>query len=396
MSSSDSKATQSAWNRRTVLKLVGAAAGAVILPRPAHAVGDDRDNDFDRDDRDEEVHTRLSREFGLRVPLASAGMAFVGLQDLAAAVSNAGALGVYGVGPEPPPVVSARIQAIREQTSGPFGVDFIVVTTPLGSFTTQDHIDVVSGAKVPLVVFHFNLPTAAWVSQLRKAGVTVWMQTGDVQVAEQAVALGVQGIVAQGRSAGGHNKNMQIPTLQVVRNMRRALPERIFVIASGGIANGRDLVRAIRAGADGGWAGTVFVAAEESYANDGYKARLVRGGAGSTTFQTAFGPEFPDAPQRVLKNAATAEPNATTPATIGTTLLFPGVVNAPYTMPNHSAIVPTRDTTGDLNQMDMPAGSRSIIAVRKVRPAAEIVDDFVDEARRANRLDDDALGGDLD
>src|SRR5262245_39078552 len=73
-----------------------------------------------------DLETRLSREFGLRVPLASAGMAFVGLTDLTAAVSNAGALGVYGVGPEPPPVVAARIQAIREHTRAPFGVDFIV------------------------------------------------------------------------------------------------------------------------------------------------------------------------------------------------------------------------------------------------------------------------------
>jgi NAD(P)H-dependent flavin oxidoreductase YrpB (nitropropane dioxygenase family) len=341
------------------------------------------------DRREHELHTRFSRHFGLRIPLASAGMAFVGLTDLTSAVSNAGALGVYGVGPEPPPVVAARIQAIRDQTSGPFGVDFIVATSPLGSFTTQDHIDVVAAAGVPIVVFHWNLPEQAWVTQLHASGAKVFIQTGDVAVARQGVALGVDGVIAQGRSAGGHNRNSTIPTLRVVEMMRRALPREIFILAAGGISDGRALVRAIRAGADGGWAGTVFVAAEESYAQDGYKARLIAAHSPeATTFTTVFGPEFPGAQQRVLRNHATANPGATTPPTIGTTLLFPGVVNAPYTMPLHSAIVPTRDTQGDLGEMDMPAGAVSVRAVRRVRPAADIVEDFLAEAREAIERDE--------
>ncbi|TMQ25406.1 MAG: nitronate monooxygenase [Deltaproteobacteria bacterium] len=374
MSSNESKTK---WNRRTVLKLAGIAAGA---------------------------QTRLSDEFGLRVPLASAGMAFVGLTDLASAVTNAGALGVYGASPEPPPVVAGRIQDIRQQTSGPFGIDFIVASGGFGPFTTQDHIDVAAGARVPLVVFHWNLPEPSWVAQLHAAGSKVWMQTGDVDVAQQAVAMGVDGIVAQGRTAGGHNRNGTIPTLRVVQQMRRALPPKIFILAAGGISDGKSLVRAIRAGADGGWAGTVFVAAEESYAHPGYKQRLIAAHSpNATTFTTVFGPEFPDAQQRVLRNRATDNPGSTTPPTIGSTLLFPsaGVTfpagtphDIPYTMPNHSAIVPTRDTTGDLENMDMPAGSVSIKAVRRVRPAADIVDDFVEGGHEACERDDDDGGDD--
>src|SRR5262249_41007853 len=162
-------------------------------------------------------------------------------------------------GPEPPPVVAARIQAIREQTSGPFGVDFIVASSPLGDFTMQAHIDVVAAAHVPLVVFHWNLPTQTWVTQLHAAGTKVFIQTGDVGVAKDGVKLGVDGVIAQGRSAGGHNRNSTIPTLRVVDTMRRALPREIFILAAGGVSDGRALVRAIRAGADSGWAGTVFV-----------------------------------------------------------------------------------------------------------------------------------------
>lgn len=366
--------------RRTVLKLAGAAAGTALLARASRAaqaastvaaLG----------------HTRLAREFELRVPLVSAGMAFVSLSDLAAAVSNAGALGVYGVGADPPPVFAARLQAIQEQTSAPFGVDFILATSAMGPFTTQDHIDIAAAAGVRLVVFHWDVPTAAWVAQLHAAGARVWVQTGDVQVALQAVAHGADGIVAQGRSAGGHNRNATIETLDVVRRMRHALPPRIFVVASGGIADGASLVRAVRAGADGGWAGTVFVAASESYAHPDYKARLVRARGAATQLTTVFGPEWPGQQQRVLRNRATTEPPTTEPATIGETTLFPGVLDVPYTMPKYSAIVPTRDTTGDLEEMDMPAGSTSVRAIRRVRSAAEIVDDFVKEARAAADAD---------
>lgn len=311
-------------------------------------------------------------------------MAFIGLTDLAAAVTNAGGIGVYGVGAEPPPVFAARVQAIQEQTSGPFGVNFLVAVSGFGPFTTQDHIDIAAGARVPIAVFHWDLPTAAWVTQLHAAGTKVWCQTSSVATAQQAVALGVDGIVAQGRSAGGHNRNATVPTWLLVAQMRHALPRRTLILAAGGVADGPSLVRAILAGADGGWAGTVFAAATESYAHPDYKARLVAArDPDETVFTTRFGPEWPGQQQRVLRNRATTEALTTSPANIGSTLLFPGVVDAPYPMPKYSAIVPTRDTVGDLEEMDMPAGSHSIRAVRRVRPASDIVDDFVESAHEA-------------
>jgi enoyl-[acyl-carrier protein] reductase II len=178
--------------------------------------------------------------------------------------------------------------------------------------------------------------------------------------------------------------------------MRRALPHRILILASGGVSSGPSLVRAIRAGADGGWAGTVFVAATESFAHAGYKARLVQArSADATEFTTRFGPEFPDAPQRVLRNRAATERTTATPQVIGNTTLVPGVPESAYPMPKYSAIVPTRATTGDLEEMDMPAGSRSIFDVHRVRPAADIVDDFEASARDAcDRHDDLSLEDD--
>ncbi|MBC7975584.1 MAG: nitronate monooxygenase, partial [Myxococcales bacterium] len=155
-------------------------------------------------------------------------------------------------------------------------------------------------------------------------------------------------------------------------------------------------VRAIRAGADGGWAGTVFVAASESYAHPSYKARLIAAKRpNETCFTTRFGPEWAAQQQRVLRNLATSEAPSALPESIGNTTLFPGVIDAPYPMPKYSAIVPTRDTVGDFDQMDMPAGSKSIRAIRCVRPAAEIIDDFIEGSRGAcDRDDDESLDDD--
>lgn len=384
MSSNDSGEK---FTRRTLLKLAGVTAGTAILPRASRASARRRST---------ALQTRLSSEFGLRVPLASAGMGFVGLPDLVVAVSNAGGIGVYGVGAEPPPVFENRLQAIQANTSNVYGVDFILSTSSFGPLTTQEHIDIAADNDVPIVVFHLGVPSAVWVEQLHAAGTTVWVQTGDVKVALQAIAAGADGIVAQGRSAGGHNRNTTIPTWRLVHLMRQALPPDIFILAAGGIADGGSLVRAIRAGADGGWAGTVFVAAAESYAHPDYKARLIAARSPlATQLTTRFGPESPDQPQRVLRNRATTERLTSTPSTIGTTTLFPGVLNVPYAMPKYSLVVPTRDTTGDLEEMDMPAGAQSVRAVRAVRPAAHIVGDFIDGGHEAcNRDDDESLDED--
>jgi NAD(P)H-dependent flavin oxidoreductase YrpB (nitropropane dioxygenase family) len=381
--SSDQREDNSSFavSRRQALGLLGGASVLTLLGASPVLAGDGGGDG--EGDHEVSLHTRLVRDYGIRYPIASAGMAFVGLPELVVAVSDAGGLGVYGAAPEPPPVVDARLTTIASQTSNPFGVDFIIASGPMGDFTTQAHIDVVAAHRVPVVVFHYGLPLQAWVDQLHAAGSRVWVQAGSVDVAEQAANLGCDAIVAQGKSAGGHNHNMTIPTLDLVATLHSSLPRRCLLLAAGGIADGESLVRALRAGADGGWIGTRFAAATESYAHPDYKARLVNAKQrDATAFTTVFGPEFPNGTQRVLKNRAVTEPPTTQPPTIGTTLLFPGVVNAPYVMPKYSAIVPTRDTTGDLEEMDLPAGSESVLETERVQPAAEIIDEIVTEASR--------------
>lgn len=363
--------------------LGGVSGGALLAGRRADAAPPTAGGDLSASAGPVSLDTRLVTEYGVQHPIASAGMAFVSLTDLAAAVTNAGAIGVYGAAPEPPPVVDARVAELASRVSGPFGVDFIIASTPAGDFTTQAHIDVVAARSVPIVVFHFDVPPARWVEQLHAVGTRVWVQVGSVPVAKRAADLGVDLVIAQGESAGGHNRNQTIPTITLVRSIRAQISHDILILAAGGIADGHGLVAALAAGADGAWMGTRFLAATESFAHPDYKSRIVAAkGRGATAFTTLFGPEFPGQPQRVLANRAVTSPFSTEPPVIGKTRLFPGVLDIPVEMPKYSALVPTRDTVGDLEEMDMPAGSESVLQITNIRPAADIIADIIAEAEQ--------------
>src|SRR5215467_13978116 len=113
------------------------------------------------------IRTRLMTDYGLEVPFVSAGMGFIALPELVAAVSNAGGLGLLGVAVTPPPVLAEQIARIRSFTSRPFGVDLIYENTAMGPASTEEHIEICIQEKVPVVVFFWNQPPAAWINRLK-------------------------------------------------------------------------------------------------------------------------------------------------------------------------------------------------------------------------------------
>jgi enoyl-[acyl-carrier protein] reductase II len=333
------------------------------------------------------ISTRLTRDHGLRHPFAGAGMGFVAHPALAAAVSNAGGLGVLGASPDPPPSLPIMVEELRSLTDGPWGLDLICADTGLGPASTDDHIAACVDLEVPIVVFHHDPPPRRWVGRLVDAGTEVWMQVSSPELAAAAVDLGVVGLVAQGAEAGGHNR-ATIPLHPLIAQLRERFPDQLL-LAAGGIADGAGVAGALRAGADGVWVGTRLVASVEAHAHTQYKQRLVAA-QDPTVVTTAFGPEWPNAAYRVLPTGTAREwagreheiPDPPPgPPVIGHTLLFPHSARLPYDMPKFSAVPPTPDTTGEWEEMAYPAGA-GVGQIHDVQPAGQIVTDMMTEAYR--------------
>jgi len=309
--------------------------------------------------------------YGVRHPVVLAGMAMIAEPALVAAVSEAGGLGILGTGPMPPEALRQRIAAVRARTRRPFGVNFIVETTPLGAMVTEAHLAVALEEAVSPVVFHWNAPPAEWLAALARRGTKVWRTVNTIADVEQAIAAGADALVAQSVEAGGHNRG-GLPLDQLVPAVVRAASDR-HVVAAGGIADAASAAAAIALGSDAVSLGTRFVACAESPAHPGWKQRIVEAGAGDTAITRLFGPEWPDAPMRVLRNRAVRRAEGTLPGPaptgpIGTASLG----DRPYPMPPASVFLPIESTEGDLEEMCLAAGT-SVCAIDGVESAAAIV-----------------------
>jgi enoyl-[acyl-carrier protein] reductase II len=368
-------------HRRRLLALLGSASAGIVAGVGAAAPDDHTDNHH------RSLNTRLTRDYGVRYPFVSAGMGFVAYPPLVTAVSNAGGIGVLGNALEPPTSTQTLIRQIREGTSALFGVDFLHDQTAFGPATTDAHVETCIAEGVKLVVFHMNVPPRAWVERLQASGCRVWQQTGSVEQAIEAASVGIDAVIAQGREAGGHNKSV-IPAIPLLRRVVRAVRP-LMVLASGGIATGADVAHALINGAEGVWVGTRMVASTEAFAHPEYKRRLVEAGDHATAVTTAFGPEYPHVPYRILRTDLVRKvaghedripPTSPDAAPIGETILFPFTERAPYKMPPFSAAVPTPDTTGNFDLMGFPAGEESVRKVKSIKPAAEIIGEMMAHA----------------
>ena len=169
----------------------------------------------------------------------------------------------------------------------------------------------------------------------------------------------------QGLEAGGHVRS-EMRLLELLRSIRDRYPDQML-IGAGGLATAADVSATLEAGADAVCLGTRFVASQEANAHSGYKDRIVQAKAKDTVITRIFGPEWPDVPKRVIKNQATDGQLADHP--IGTTELF----GQTYAMPPNSAVLPMRETTGDLDWMCLAAGE-SVEGIDTVESVAEIVE----------------------
>jgi NAD(P)H-dependent flavin oxidoreductase YrpB (nitropropane dioxygenase family) len=218
------------------------------------------------------LHTRITELFGIRRPIIQGGMHCVGLAGLAAAVSNAGGLGlITGLTQGTPEKLAAEIARCRELTDQPFGVNL----TFLPSVVPPDYaglIRVIIDGGVRIVETAGNNP-AKWMPVLKEAGIKVIHKCTSVRHALKAESIGVDALSIDGFECGGHPGEDDVPNMILLPRAADTL--KIPFVASGGMADGRSLVAALAMGADGMNMGTRFVATVEAPVHDNVKQAIV-------------------------------------------------------------------------------------------------------------------------
>lgn len=238
--------------------------------------------------------TAWSDRIGLEHPLVQAGMGGgLATARLAGVVSAAGALGTVGIMP-----VKAFEGELRDAVAGAHGKP--VAANLLLPFVRRGHLTACLESGMRVVVLHGGFD-AELVRTLHQGDIEVLQQIGTVEQAEQARALGADGVIVQGVEAGGHTY-AQSSIQEAYAAVRGVLPETMPVLAAGGVSDGADARRLLDFGADAVVAGTRFLATSESCAHPGYKQALLDGDETLATMLFGFG--WPMR-HRVLRNAAT-------------------------------------------------------------------------------------------
>jgi NAD(P)H-dependent flavin oxidoreductase YrpB (nitropropane dioxygenase family) len=323
--------------------------------------------------------TALCERLGIELPIIQAPMGGVVGPTLAAAVSNAGGLGMLSPWRADIDTVRRQIRETRALTSRPFGVNLNL------EFAQEERLAACLDAGVPVISFFWRDPSSL-VPCAKAGGAIVLHTVGSAADAERAVNCGVDILVAQGWEAGGHVRGTvaTMPLVPAVVDAVSPAP----VVAAGGIADGRGLAAVLALGAAGAWIGTRFLVSHEATVHPRYRERLLRANENDTVFlENLFDVRWPNAPHRTLRNqtveawvAAGRPPTGQRPGegeVIATSQSSGPIVR-------YQSCAPTTDTEGDIDALPLWAG-QSVGLVSKRQSAGDIVREIADEARLALR-----------
>ncbi len=362
------------------------------------------------------LHTRICELFEIEYPIVLAGMGGASTPELAAAVSNAGGLGVLGAAACGPNRLREWIRRTRQLTTRPFGVDTLLPASvrrgamqkkagpsPLDllpghqkfarEFMEQERLSATDlareddeldkGGPMPLtkeffeaqmkVVIEERVPVYAaglgnpgpYIDMLRRNGTKVMAVVGQTYHARQVAESGVDAIVAQGHDGGGHNA--PIGTMALIPQVRDAVGD-MPVLGAGGIGDGRGVAAALMLGADGVWIGTAFLATREAGLRDFQKEALVEATDASTTISRCITGK----PARVLRSKWTTS--------------FEESGLDPLPMPYQSIVaMPVLAAATKAGRKDIAPGfaGQGVGLVHEVRSAADVLADLVRGAEQA-------------
>jgi len=218
------------------------------------------------------MKTRITELFGIEHPIIQGGMHFVGLAELAAAVSNAGGLGIItGLTQKTPELLAREIARCREMTDKPFGVNLTFLPT-VSSPDYPGYIKAIIDGGVKAVETAGNNPQK-WMPAMKEAGIKVIHKCTSVRHALKAEAIGCDAVSVDGFECGGHPGEDDVPNFILLPRAAEEL--KIPFVASGGMADGRSLVAALALGAEGMNMGTRFIATQEAPVHEKVKQAIV-------------------------------------------------------------------------------------------------------------------------
>jgi len=313
------------------------------------------------------MKNRITDLFKIEFPIIQAGMVWCSGWKLAAAVSNAGGLGIIGAGSMYPEVLRTHIRKYKANTSLPFAVN-----VPLLYPNVAEIMDILVDEAVPIVFTSAGNPST-WTAFLKEKGIVVVHVIANTKFALKAEESGVDAIVAEGFEAGGHNGREETTTMCLIPMIFAAV--KIPVIAAGGIASGKAMLAAFALGAEGVQVGSAFAVAEESSAHPHFKEKILNSAEGDTALRMKK-----LVPVRLLKNKFEIEVGAAEAVGADRTTLMEllGRSRAKLGM-----------FEGDMDEGELEIGQIAAM-LKQIQPAGEIFQkiwaEFLEEKKRLSTL----------
>ena len=300
---------------------------------------------------------RLNEYLGIKYPIIQGGMANIATGEFAAAVSNAGGLGLIASGGWDAARIKEEIEKCRALTDKPFGVNLMLMNPDVDNIAAM-----LTEEQVPVITTGAGSPEK-YVADWKASGAKVIPVVASVALAKRMERIGVDALVAEGTESGGHVGEMTTMTLVPMVVDAVSIP----VIAAGGIADGRGLVAALTLGAIGVQIGTVLLASDECPIHQNYKEAVVK----AKDNQTAVTGRTGGAPVRVIKNQMARE-----------------YIKMEYENVERDEL--EKLTLGSLRRavLDGDTKTGSLMAgqvcglVSGIRPVAEILDEIYEDAKK--------------
>lgn len=233
---------------------------------------------------------RICELFGIDHPIIQGGMVWCSGWRLAAAVSNAGGLGLLGAGSMHPETLIEHIGKMKNATGKPWGIN-----VPLMYPEIDRLMDIIIEQEVKIVFTSAGSPKK-YTARLHEAGIKVAHVVSSSMFARKCEEAGVDAVVAEGFEAGGHNGREETTTMALIPAVRQATT--LPLIAAGGIGCGQAMLAAMALGAEGVQIGTLFALAKESSASEAFKQKCIGIGEGGTMLCLKK-----ISPTRMVKNA---------------------------------------------------------------------------------------------